>query len=185
MFLNAVMIATCLIVAPDSESLDGTRLLIEALVQMKEFEDERLGRFPPQFILTWKQDPSSFSDRTPIDPDEHRARVESLQPLICEIIEATQAEPGPFDVSMMPERFRENMIHLERRNALLLLLTDAEQLALDGKPADAVTRYIAACGLSSGCETEETVGSPSKLGIRPSLTPMREERSMNSAAPCA
>ncbi|GEM_PF-3662376 len=147
MFLNAVMIATCLIVAPDSESLDGTRLLIEALVQMKEFEDERLGRFPPQFILTWKQDPSSFSDRTPIDPDEHRARVESLQPLICEIIEATQAEPGPFDVSMMPERFRENMIHLERRNALLLLLTDAEQLALDGKPADAVTRYIAACGL--------------------------------------
>ena len=59
--------------------------------------------------------------------------MESLQPLICEIIEATQAEPGPFDVSMMPERFRENMIHLERRNALLLLLTDAEQLALDGK----------------------------------------------------
>lgn len=147
MFLQTLTLATCLIAAPDSESLDGTRLLIDALVQMKEFEDERLGRFPPQFILTWKQDPSSFSDHTPVDPDEHRARLESLQPLISEFIEAMQAEPGPFDVSMMPERFRENMIHLERSNALLLLLTDAEQLALDGKPADAVTRYIAACGL--------------------------------------
>lgn len=143
MFLKAVMIATCLVAAPDSEARDGTQMLVEALVEVQNIEHRQIFRCPPRYVLTWIGDNAWQSELDSISADEYEARFSELQPVIANLMQATAADPSPFSVMMLPEGERNYVFGQTRRDAVRLLLGDAERLAMSEEATEAVDRMIA------------------------------------------
>lgn len=131
----------------DAKDPDGTRLLIEALVQVDEVENLEISRLPPRFLMSWVANINDISDTTAITAQEHEARLHALQPVIQSLIEATKAEPGLFDVSMLPEDQHRALLAGARRRAVRLLLADAERMMLAGSFESATDRVVAALGI--------------------------------------
>jgi len=142
-------LAAAVLLAPAqaSDEPTGTQLLVDALVQVEQIEDLYLDRLPPRFVLTWEANINDINDTTAITTQEHEARLHALQPVIRSLIEATEAEPGSFDVSMLPEPQQWSLLRIERKHGVQLLLADAERLLMAGDSEAATDRFIAAFGL--------------------------------------
>jgi len=147
--LIASTIAATVLLAPAqaADEPNGTQMLIDALLQVEQVKNLDIDRLPTRFVLTWEANINDIHDTTAISPAEHEARLEALQPVIQALIGATAAEPGPFDVSMLPQHQHNELFVGERRNAVRLLLADAERFMLAGSLEAATDRIIAAIGV--------------------------------------
>lgn len=147
--LIAWTLAATVLLAPGqaAEQPTGTELLIDALVQVEEIEDLAIDRLPPRFILSWEEHWEDYNDSSAIPAAEHEALLQAHQPLIQALIEAIEAEPGPFEVAMLPESHRNGRFSGARRHAVRLLLADAERMMLLGSADAAAERVVTAFGI--------------------------------------
>jgi len=149
--LIAWTLAATVLLAPAraADEPNGTRMLIDALVQVEEVENTRIDRLPPRFVLTWQANPADIHSVEAIPTVEYEARLEALQPVIEALIKATEAPDASFRASLVPAEYEVVMLPRSRRLAPMLLIADAERLLLSGNSEQAAARIASALRLCS------------------------------------